>query len=300
MNRTDSAVAATLVAILAIPGALGGCRQSGHNSGAASASASASARPEPVAIPIDPKVVAKAVNPEKRKPYAGPTGAIAGTVTIKGDPPPTRPEVLKVIPAACDRAPDTYGRLFRVDDQKHLADALVTVTGYTGFIPASSDAVKVLGRGCAWSSRTIAVTFGQKLAVRSRGRQSYVPELRGGTMASQMVAIPGGSAVTLYPEAVGHYELMDSMHTFMRAEVLVLKYATFDVTGRDGRYEIKGIPAGGEVTVTAFLPQAMLHVDRKVKVEPGKTTHVDLELTYKKLALPASSGKPGSKPPVIR
>lgn len=304
MNRLHAAIPATLVVTAAISGALAGCKHSGHRSSAAASASAVPPASAPHAIPVSPEVVEHAVNPKGAKPYSGPTGTVAGTITIAGDPPPAQPDVLKSVPAKCGRAPDMYGKLFRVDAQQHLADALVTVTGYEGFIPARADAKTVVGRGCAWSTRTIALTFGQKLEVKSRGRTPYVPELRGAHMASQMVAVPGGSAVTLLPNKVGRFELLDSMHLFMKADVLVLKYSTFDVTGTDGHYEIKGVPAGGEVTVTAFLPQIMAHVDRKVKVQPGKTTRVDLELEYKKPAepaKPAASEKPGTKPaPVIR
>lgn len=303
MNRSHAAVLATVVVAAAIPGALVGCKHSGHGSAAAGSASAAPATSAPRAIPVPAEVVQQAVNPKGAKPYAGPTGTLAGTLTISGDPPPEQSKVLESIPAKCARAPGMYGKLFRVDAQGRLADALVTVTGYQGFVPAQADAKTVTGRGCAWDTRTFALTFGQKLQVKSRGRTAYVPELRGGHMASQMVAIPGGSAVTLLPNQVGRFQLVDSMHLFMKADVLVLKYATFDVTGADGAYEIKGVPAGGEVTLTAFLPQIMAHVDRKVKVEPGKTTQVDLQLEYKKPAepaKPAASTKPGSKPvPVI-
>lgn len=297
MNLSHAPVAATVVVIAATIGALPGCKHGKEQpKPAASASAAASASPSaaPHAIPVPEKVVERTVNPKHRKPYSGPTGTIEGTITITGDEPPTMTKVLKIIPAKCDKAAAMYGKLFRVDAQKHLADALVAVTGYDAFIPARSDSKMVVGHGCAWDTRTVALTFGQKLEVRSRGRTPYVPELLGAHMASQMVAIPGGSPVILLPDKPGRYQLLDSMHLFMKANVLVLGYSTFAVTGSDGHYEIKGIPAGGKVTVTAFLPQTMGHVGRRVKVEPGKTTQVDLQLTYKKP--PPEPAPPPPKP----
>lgn len=302
MNRSKLASLATLVAALATAGALPGCKHKTTKQAAASASASAAVS-APHAIPIPADKISKAVNPKGAKPWSGPTGTIAGTVTVTGDAPPTMSKVLKIIPSKCGKAPDMYGKLFRVDDQHRVANVLVTVTGYNAFVPARSDKKIVVGRGCAWNTRTVALTFGQKLEVRSRGRTAYVPELKGGNMASQMVAIPGGSDVTLYPNNVGRYQLLDSMHLFMKANVLVLKYSTFAVTGPDGHFEIKGVPVqDGKVVVTAFLPQAMVLAEHRVKVEPGKTTQVDLQLKYKKPAAePEASSKPApAKVPVIR
>jgi hypothetical protein len=63
----------------------------------------------------------------------------------------------------------------------------------------------------------------------------------------------------------------------MTAEVLVVKYATHDVTGADGRFEIKGIPPG-KVTVSAFLP-ATGAVDEKKEVTLKAGDNPELELT---------------------
>ena len=112
---------------------------------------------------------------------------------------------------------------------------------------------------------------------------------------------PAAPCVTLYPNQVGQYQLADSMHLFMTADVLVVKYSTFDVTGVDGSYEVKGVPAGRRSHGHGVPAAIMKHVERKVKVEPGKTTRVDLQLEYKKPAdtTPAPSGKPSPPAPII-
>jgi hypothetical protein len=229
-------------------------------------------------IPVPAEQISKTVNPEASQPYSGPTGAVRGTVRIKGDAPPVRPEAAK-IPARCPGARDMYGRLFREGMLRSLADALVTVTEYDGF-------------------------FGQRIDVKNRDGEAHMPNLLGGTMPAQIVAVPGGDPVQLYPVKVGRFGLVDTLNDFIFADVFVIKYPTFDVTGLDGKYEITGIPPG-EVKVTAFLPAIMQTADKTIKIEANKTVDLDLEIAFDaKLHAPkpapsASAARKGPPTPII-
>ena len=65
----------------------------------------------------------------------------------------------------------------------------------------------------------------------------------------------------------------------MNADVYVLKFATFDVTGLDGRYEIAGVPAG-EATVNTLLPALSAIAKKKVRLAPNETLELDFELHF--------------------
>lgn len=230
-------------------------------------------------VPVSRKQVLRAVDLSGEPPYSGPTGSLRGVITVTGDAAPDRPRTVAEIPNKCAAARATYAKLFREGPGRTLADALVAVTGYKGFIPATDPVRLVVGRDCAWQARTIALTFGQRLDVESRGDKPYMPELIGSRMRVQMVAVPGGSPVQLYPNRPGHYELVDRVFRFMSADVLVVKYPTFSVTGLDGKYEIDGIPVG-PVTVTAFLPATMQKAQKRVVVKVGQTMVVNLSVPY--------------------
>lgn len=289
---------ATLVVAAAISvGACGRSAGSSADAGAPGASAAPSAAPSASApfvmnaTPFNEDSVRAQVNPKNEQPYRGPTGTVRGVVTMKGDQPPVLPDVAEKIPDKCKNARSVYGRLFREGMVRSLADALVTVTEYQGFIPAKGQAVTLDTEGCAFPSRTIALTFGQRLDVLSKDGEPYVPKLLGGQMRADMIAVPGGSAVKLYPHVPGRYTLIDQMHLFMTADVFVLKYATFDVTGLDGKYEISGIPVG-EVSVNALLPSIMATTQKKVKIEEGKTVELNLELEFDAKKLTPEKPKP--------
>jgi hypothetical protein len=296
--------AATRVGACLLGGALSllfGCkRESGD---AASAPSTSGALPAPVAsgVPINPEVVSHAVNPKKEPVYSGPAGTVRGVVTISGDPAPEMPEVLAKIGDDCAPAREVYGRLFREGTGRTVADVLVAVTGYKGYVPEQHSIVTVPASGCAWSSRTLAVTFGQRIDVVAKDRKAYVPDLLGAKMPAQLIALPGGAGSTVYAQQPGRYVLVDSLRIYSMADVLVLKYATHDVTGLDGKFQIERIPAG-KVTVSALLPATGETIEQEVTIEPSRTVDLKFVLPFdlakykSQNAKPAPSSAPSAAP----
>lgn len=238
--------------------------------------------PAPVASGLpDPKAVSGTVNPLGEKAYAGPVGTVRGRVVAKGDPAPDQPAIVAKAPANCSAGREAYGKLFRVGPEHGLADALVAVTGYKGYVPERAPAQRVKAKDCFFGTRTLALTYGQTIEVESADQQSYIPELLGEHGQPQIVATPGGATIsTVYPTRTGRYVLIDNLRLFMTAEVIVLKYSTHAVTGLDGRFEISGVPVG-EVSVNALLPATGGGAQRKVTVEADKPTEeVVLEVAF--------------------
>jgi len=243
------------------------------------------ALPAPIAssLPIDPKIVSAAVNAKGEAPYTGPTGTISGVITVSGDPAPDMPEVVASIPSDCAAAKDTYGKLFREGAGRGLADVVVGVTGYAGYLPEDTPAQFADAAGCAWNARTYVLTFGQSLDVRSRDSRPYVPDLMGAKLKAQLVALPRGEAIHLYPEQPGRFQLADSMRLFMLADVVVVKFPTHAVTGLDGRYVIPRVPVG-KVKVSALLPATMVQLEKEVEVHAGELVDVPLTLAFDRKA----------------
>ncbi|HYQ31198.1 MAG TPA: hypothetical protein VER04_28385 [Polyangiaceae bacterium] len=247
--------------------------------------------PAPIAssLPIDPKIVSAAVNAKGEAPYTGPTGTISGVVTVSGDSSPDIPEAIASIPADCASAKDVYGKLFREGAGRGLADVVVGVTGYSGYVPEEIPAQLADANGCAWNARTYVLTFGQSLDVRSRDSRPYVPDLLGAKLKAQLVALPRGDAIHLYPEQPGRFQLTDSMRLFMLADVLVVKFPTHAVTGLDGRYVIPRVPVG-KVKVSALLPATMVQIEKEVEVHAGELVDVPLTLAFDRKAWDARRG----------
>ncbi len=244
----------------------------------ASAAPSGSLKPAaPLAAPVasglpDPELISSFVNPNKEAPYAGATGTVRGRVIAKGDAATDVAQVAAKIPAACPAAKGFYGKLFREGPNRSLADVLVAVTGYSGYVPERAPIQKVEAKECTFGTRTLALTFGQRIDVTSGDKDTYIPELLGEHGQPQLVAVPGNkTASSLYPTHVGRYVLIDDLKLFMTADVFVVKFATHAVTGLDGRFEITGVPVG-PVRVNALLPATAATGERKVTVEANKPT----------------------------
>ena len=89
------------------------------------------------------------------------------------------------------------------------------------------------------------------------------------------------------PRRPGRYRLVDSMRLYNEAAVFVVPYATIDVTGTDGKFEIKGIPVG-TVKVDALLPQTMARGHEEVMVKENEVTEVNFELKFDQEAYDAT------------
>jgi hypothetical protein len=203
---------------------------------------------------------------------------VRGVVKISGDEAPLVPAMVEMLeklpPNACPRAHELHRKLYREGVGRTLADVLVTVTEYQGFLPARGDAVRVDAQGCAFGSRVLAMTFGQHLDVYNLDMQAYMPRLVGAPSPALRVAMPGGAPVPVFAPKPGQYLLVDMTRDYVRSDLFVLNYPTFDVTSLDGRFEITGVPAGN-VKVTAYAPALGKVVEQRVDLQSG----VDQELT---------------------
>jgi hypothetical protein len=248
-------------------------------------------------VPLPAASVDKVINPSNRPAYSGPTGAVEGLVRVKGDPPPA--QEYRYTPG-CEGARHTYERAFREGPGRVVADALVAVTEYDGFLPAKEPAVKVEVKDCAYDRRTIAMMFGQRLEVSNQDEKlSYVPYLANVAAPAHMVLPPKnlGDPVKLYPLDIGVFQMLDEMNRpWMKADIFVLKYPTATVTGLGGRYRLEGIPVG-KVKVSAFLPAADATHNLDATITEGGTAKVDFELTYKQpQPAPPASGPARTAP----
>jgi hypothetical protein len=211
--------------------------------------------------------------------YSGPTGSVEGVVTMEGDEPPTLDAQASKIPSSCTQAQAMFSRLFREGAGRTVADVFVAVTGYKGNVVEPAPAQKVEARGCAWDRRTIGVYGTQRLDVRSVDDLAYVPELIGATTKSMLVAVPHGEEIPVFTRGVGHYILVDGMRNFNKADVLVVRYPTFQITGLDGRFHIANLPVG-KATVTAFLPMANLKAETSIEIMKDAAQRTALTLRF--------------------
>jgi hypothetical protein len=264
------------------------------SSSAAVASAAAPAASTP--SPIPQQVIDAMVNPSHLPAYDGQTGSVEGTIYVIG---PSAPDV-KVDSTRCPAAIDTYGKLFREGtppnpgEARPLGDAVVAIFGYGGYyLPEKSPAAQVqAGVACGYATRTLAITFGQRIEVTNQSKYPFAPMLEGDSSPAVMMAAPlgAGDPIKLYPRRPGHLAMGDLMQPYVREDLYVLRNPLHAVSGLDGHYRIDGVPVG-KLTVGAQHPTVASEAKAPVEVLPNVVTKVDITLEYAPKAAKADATK---------
>lgn len=263
-----------------------GCGRNESKGAAPSPSAAASAAPADDSFPIPKEKVDAIVNPNHLAAYDGPTGSVEGTILVIG---PDAPDI-NLDARACPAAVDTYGKLFRAgtpatpDGPRPLADAAVIAVGYGGYyIPEREPAKKVtIGTNCAYPTRTITMTFGQRLEIANKSKYPFAPTLDSASSPAVMMAAPleAGDPIRLYPREPGHSLMGDFMQPFMREEIYVLRHPLHTVSGIDGHYRIDGLPVG-KLSIGAQHSMVGSEAHSPVDIVANVVTKLDLTLEYK-------------------
>jgi hypothetical protein len=263
----------------------------------ASASASMTNPPAPAtsasdAFPLTADQIRQIVNPKDAPAYDGPTGVVEGTVHVTGDKPLVR--TLAGVPKGCENAQAIHGPTYRAGPKGELADALVGVIGYSGYLAPSHDDKVVTIRDCALEPTVIDLSLGQRLMIGNVDTQMYMPQ----TAAKQYVgrlAMKDQSPVPVFFTAPGAYAMSWILGDppaggYPIATVFVIPNALHMVTGLDGSFRIAGIPVGKARVTASHLD--MPESQTEVEIKAGEVTKVDLTMTFKAVVKPAASEKP--------
>ncbi len=244
--------------------------------------------------PVPTAAIADAINPDHAPPYAGPTGVVEGTVYVSG--PPAPPLMGKTYDK-CRDAARMYGKTFREgpalpDGRRPLADAVVAVTGYSGFVAEKREAEKLDIVDCAYSARTIVMTLGQRIEIKNKSvGLMFGPALENQPAPALMMATPGSDAVKLYPAQMGRFRIIDKAGSdWMEADVYVLGHPLHAATDERGHFRIEGVPVG---KLKVGVRHPFLVGDKVQDVDVQSSTVATVEVT-----LPHDKDAP--RPPTIR
>jgi hypothetical protein len=253
-------------------------------------------------IPVPSASVFAALNPGNFPPYSGPTGSIEGDILVKGD---EAPAVMGKSFVACPEAAETYQKAFRegprrADGARTLADAIIAVQimGSGLFVPERNEAQTVFIDRCAFSARTIVLTYGQRLEVKNLepagSRRLYAPAFVNQSDPALMIAPPGGAdPVKLYPKKMGRYLLGDKLkQDWMEADVFVIGHPLHAVSDAKGHYRLDGIPIGKRtinVRHPAVVTADAKGVDKEVEIRENVVLKLDVTLDYAKPKAPPPS-----------
>src|SRR5262245_61523480 len=202
--------------------------------------------------------------------------AIEGRVTFAGPPPPRRP-IRMTSEAACHK-PDSQALsedvIVSVDGAlKNVRIHVVSGLGDRVFAPPQAPAVMDQS-GCAFVPHVLDAQVNQPIEFTNGDPVVHNVRASGGKNPSFNVSMPArGKSVRRYFPAPGEVGIRCDIHAWMNAFVTVDEHPFHQVTGTDGTFALKGLPAG-EYVLEAWHEK--LGTKRQtVKLAPGETGHVD-------------------------
>lgn len=227
---------------------------------------------QPDAEPTDPGA----------KPYApdaATQGDLTGKAIFKGTPPKRRSQNVE-----CDTGEhiDVMSETVIVNDDGTLRNVFVYVKkglkGYT-FAP-SSNPVALNQQDCRYEPHVFGLMVGQPLKIKnSDGTLHNIHSLANENKAFNLGQTPGAENTEVMDKQEIMFKIKCDVHGWMSCYAGVVKHPFFAVTGDDGTFSLKGLPAG-EYTVTAWHEEYGKQ-DLSVTVKARETATLDFTFEKK-------------------
>ena len=200
---------------------------------------------------------------------------ITGTVTLKGTPPAEQDITPLKDDATCGKSyatmPTTH--FFTVGANGALADAIVMVKLSGQSKGAAAPAAVLDQKGCQYTPQILAVQTGQTITVKNSDpalHNVHTQPTVAGNEEINKAQMQGGADLNFsFAKEEKFLKFKCDVHPWMFAWVTVVDSPYFAVTDKDGKFTIKGVPAG-KYTVTALHRKAApTGVDKEVDVTAG-------------------------------
>ena len=197
------------------------------------------------------------------RPAAAPTdtadgpGVITGTTLFEGTPPPPRPLRTDSDPL-CKPEPGAVAEILLVGPGNGLQNVFVYVKDGLGartYAPPATPAA-LDQKGCRYIPHVFGLQVGQTLRITNSDTALHnvnaTAAVNSGFNFGQPTGVPAATKVFDKPEVM--VPIRCDVHNWMNAHAGVLPHPFFAVSTADGRFEIKGLPAG-TFTIEAWHEQ---------------------------------------------
>ena len=175
---------------------------------------------------------------------------ITGVINFKGAAPAEReltpikddPNCAALYPGALPKT-----KFYVVGANGELADVIVSLKGISGKSTGASAAPVTLDqKGALYVPQIIAIQTGQKLLVKNSDQLVHnVHAQPTANPESNQVQMPGGADLTYtFDKPEMFLKFKCDVHPWMFAWVSVFDHPYFAVSGADGKFTIKNVPAG--------------------------------------------------------
>ncbi|MSP59957.1 MAG: hypothetical protein EXR72_06380 [Myxococcales bacterium] len=211
--------------------------------------------PPPAAPPVAPAVAPTAppttaptgapAGAPTAVPAAGGTGSVKGQVGFSGKAPELA-RISRKADAFCGKTPDMADESIVVNKNNTLKNVLVRVKGVTGTFAAPAAAATITQDNCAYLPRVQGVVAGQSVAIKNGDQTLHnVHTYKGSATLFNQAQLAGSAAIEKkFSDAGAVIKFKCDVHPWMIGFVAVNDSPFFAVTGDDGAFEIKDVPAG--------------------------------------------------------
>lgn len=210
------------------------------------------------------------------------TGSVTGTVKFEGAAPKAAEIDMSQDPACTMGTPANYSEAYAVKGGK-LGNVFVYVkdglpAGNYG-VPASP--VVIDQKGCRYVPHVAGAVVGQK--VQFLNSDPTMHNVHPDAQASSpwnITQTPKGEPIEKsFPKAELMMKVSCNQHPWMRMYVNVVEHPFFAVSDAEGKFEIKGLPAGEYLV--GFVHEKLGEKTVRVKVEEQKAARVEMSFGVK-------------------
>jgi len=213
---------------------------------------------------------------------AGPalaTGSISGRISYSG-PRPEQRKLDRASHAYCAKSDAFDESVLLAPDGKGLRNVVVRLKNGPP-APPPAEPVVIDQSACAYSPRVRGAVAGQKIEVRNSDLTLHNVHGMQGKKTVFNLGQPAKARpiVRRIPAGADVVKLKCDVHAWMVSYVVVSRSPFFASSGEDGRFEIKGVPAGS-YTIEAWHEKLGTRA-AEVTVEDGKTADLLIPFAVK-------------------
>jgi hypothetical protein len=189
-------------------------------------------------------------------------GTIIGNVTLAGSPQPTMPQT--------GGMPDES---LVVASDGAVADAVVSVDGLPPSDGRNQPAVSLDQLNCMYVPHVVALQIRQPMLLSSHDPFPHNVDMLTNANPPENLSFPHAGSQTLSFNFNETFKVRCDIHPNMSAWVVVMPNAYFAVTGKDGTFTMRHVPAGA-CTLSAWH-ERLGTLQQPLLIKPGQTVHLN-------------------------
>ena len=156
-----------------------------------------------------------------------------------------------------------------VDPNGGLANVMIYVRGQPKVHPdyekTTSDTVVLDNKGCRFDPHVAAVRVGQTLQLKNSDPVVHNVNIVGRNLQANLLLPAGGTSDVKIDVPETHPAMVScNIHPWMKGRILIKSSPYFAVSGKDGSFEIKNLPAG-DLELVVYHERSGYVTDAKLK-----------------------------------